>query len=71
MLNVDELSPPVPQVSTTIPSACTGMALALITLAMPAISSLVSPLIRSAVTKAPNCAGVTSPFMISVMADSA
>ncbi len=71
MLKVEALSPPVPQVSTTMPSAWTGMALSRITRAMPAISSLVSPFIRSAVTKAPNCAGVTWPSMISVMADAA
>ena len=52
MLKVEELSPPVPQVSTTGVVTFTGIALARITLASPAISSTVSPLILSAVTKA-------------------
>ena len=58
-------SPPVPQVSTRSPSDCTRNAFSRITLAMPAISSGVSPLRRMAVTKAPNWAGVASPVIIS------
>ena len=60
-------SPPVPQVSTRSPSTLTRRALSRMTRAMPAISSAVSPLMRSAVTNAPNWAGVASPVMIDSM----
>ncbi len=49
ILKVEEPSPPVPQVSTTGEVTRTGVALACITLAKPAISSTVSPLMRRAV----------------------
>ena len=60
-------SPPVPQVSTRSPSTLTRRALSRMTRAMPAISSAVSPLMRRAVTNAPNWAGVASPVMIDSM----
>ena len=71
MLKVPERSPPVPQVSTSGPSTSTCRDLSRITLAIPAISAGVSPLRRSAVTNAPNWAGVASPSMISSMAAAA
>ena len=60
-------SPPVPQVSITIPtpSARTPTARSRIAEAKPTTSSTVSPLRRSAVTSAPNWAGVTASSMIS------
>ena len=64
-LKVPDESPPVPQVSTTGPLTSTRRDFSLITRAMPAISSTVSPLTRRAVTNAPNWAGVASPLMIS------
>ena len=67
ILIVLDPSPPVPQVSTAFKSSfnLTCNALLCITRAMPAISSGVSPLILSAVTKAPNCDGNDSPVIIS------
>ena len=67
MLKEWEPSPPVPQVSTTGSETATGIALSRITLAIPAISSTVSPLSLRAVTKAPNWAGVAWPAMISAI----
>jgi hypothetical protein len=64
-------SPPVPQVSTTGWGVETCRARSRMTRAMPAISSTVSPLKRSAVTKAAICAGVASPAMISSIAAAA
>ena len=52
ILVLPDLSPPMPQVSITGGVVLTGMALSRITLASPAISSTVSPLTRSAVTRA-------------------
>ena len=71
MLIVLALSPPVPQVSTRGPATTTGTALALIARASPMISSTVSPLSLSAVTKAPICAGVASPAIISPITEAA
>ena len=71
MLKVWAPSPPVAQVSTTGSLVITGMAFALIVLASPTISSTVSPLRLSAVTKAPNWAGVASPRMISSIIEAA
>ena len=68
MLNVPDESPPVPQVSTSGPSTSTRSDFSRITRAIPTISSSVSTLTRSAVTKAPIWAGVASPSMISLMA---
>src|SRR5215212_3353567 len=71
MLNVPEPSPPVPQVSTTNPSpgpTSTCSAWRRMADANPAISSIVSPRIRSAVRNAPIWAGVTAPVMIWSMA---
>jgi hypothetical protein len=74
MLNVPAASPPVPQVSTKGPapsSTSTARAWARIADAKPAISSTVSPRIRSAVTKAPIWAPVTCPPMIASIAAAA
>ena len=56
-------SPPVPAVSTSVPTTSTFSAFSRITVAMPAISSGVSPLARRAARNAPNWAGVDSPSM--------
>ena len=66
MLNVCRPSPPVPQVSTnTSRSTRMRSTRARITSAAPAISSTVSPFIRSAARNAPTCAGVAPPSAIS------
>ena len=65
ILNVSWPSPPVPTESTSGPVTSTRKAFSRMTVAIPAISSAVSPLIRKAVRKAPNWAGVASPSMIS------
>ena len=60
MLKLPELSPPVPQVSTTLSDTWTRRDFSRMTRAIPAISWTVSPFMRRAVTSAPNCAGVAS-----------
>ena len=70
-LNVPALSPPVPQVSTAcvaiVSFKCTRTAFCLITRARPVISCTVSLSGRrcNAVRKAPICAWVATPVMIS------
>ena len=61
MLTVLARSPPVPTMSTASRSNSTGMAWEIIPSAMPAISSAVSPLARSATAKPATCTGVSSP----------
>jgi hypothetical protein len=65
MLIVFAPSPPVPAVSTRS-ARCgrTGKACSRIASAQPAISSAVSPFVRSAIRKPAICAGVASPLMI-------
>ena len=60
-------SPPVPHVSTTGKSVGTLRTFSRIVRAMPATSSAVSPFMRSAVTKAPNCAAVARSSMMSAI----
>ncbi len=82
-LKVLVASPPVPQVSTTVSQSTLissrsrsmrpswiGMRVALlrITRAAAVISATVSPLIRKAVMKAPICASVAAPSMMTSMA---
>src|SRR5438270_4691210 len=69
MLKVPSASPPVPQVSTR-PSASIsiGVAYARAVRTRPVISSVDSPLIRSATTKPAIWEGVASPFMITSIA---
>ena len=67
ILKVFRPSPPVPTMSNNGPDDFTGMALARITEAIPAISSGDSPLMLSAVKKAPICEEVACPFIISSM----
>src|SRR6185503_5809595 len=71
MLMLFERSPPVPTTSMAPSVTATRTACRRITDAKPAISAGVSPRIRSAVTSAASCAGVASPDMIEVIADSA
>ena len=60
--------PPVPAVSSSgRASISTRSDFSRITFAMPVISSTLSPFRRSAVTKAPNCASLASPSMMSRM----
>ena len=67
-LNVPRASPPVPQVSTRcVPSTSTRVARRRITAAAAAISSTVSPFMRSPTRKPPTCAGVHSPVMMACM----
>ena len=66
-LNDPLASPPVPHVSSSGPSTSTRAACSRITAPMPAISSTVSPFIRSAVANAANCAGVAAPDISSCM----
>ena len=70
-LNVPEASPPVPQVSIVPAGASTRTALARMTVAAPVISSTVSPRTRRPIRKAPICAGVASPDIITSKAASA
>jgi hypothetical protein len=72
-LKVPLPSPPVPQVSrsSSFRLGVTGIALALIARAQPAISSAVSPFMRRAVTKALIWLGVASPRIISPITASA
>ena len=66
MLSVRAPSPPVPAVSTrSVRRGRTGTTCSRIASAQPAISSAVSPFARNATRKAPICAGVASPRMIS------
>ena len=65
MLKVPARSPPVPQVSTAGVRSGTGTAWSRIDLTIPVSSSTVSPLIRSAASKAPIWAGVATPSNIS------
>jgi hypothetical protein len=66
MLNVCKPSPPVPQVSTTVPGgASTAVNFSRMARALPAMTSAVSPRMRRAVMKEAICAGVASPAMIS------
>ena len=71
MLKLPDESPPVPQVSTTAPTAETRRDFSRIARAMPAISSTVSPFSRMAAASAPICAGVASPDMIAPIARAA
>ncbi len=71
MLKVEASSPPVPQVSTTVPAASTCTAISRMTRAKPVISSTVSPLILSAMRKPAICAGVASPDMMTRIASAA
>ena len=71
MLNVFSPSPPVPTESTNIPSTLTRRENSRMTVAMPAISSFVSPLRLRAVKNDPNCAGVASPDIICRMTNAA
>ncbi len=73
MLKVCAPSPPVPQVSTSVPATCglTRTACARITRANAAISSGVSPFIRSPARNPPICACVACPVMISSITASA
>ena len=57
-------SPPVPTESTNSPSTRTFSENSRITAAIPAISSVDSPLSRNAVSSAASCAGVVSPNII-------
>ena len=68
MLKVPALSPPVPQVSSTGARLVRmGGTRSRIAAAMPAISSGVSPFMRSATARAPIWAGVASPSRICSM----
>lgn len=72
MLNVLAPSPPVPHVSTSgVRRGVILAAFSRITRAQPAISSTVSPLIRSAVMNAAIWAGVASPSMMASIAAAA
>ena len=71
MLKVFLPSPPVPTVSTNSPSTSTLKAISRITLAIPAISWVVSPFKARAVRNAPSWAGVASPSMISRITEEA
>ena len=72
MLKVPALSPPVPQVSTSIPRRVRiGATRCRIASAMPAISSGVSPFMRSATASPAICAGVARPARISSIASRA
>ena len=73
MLNVPDLSPPVPQVSSRSPSVRVGTltALARMARALPRISASVSPFMRSPIRYAPICASVASPRIIWFMTASA
>ena len=65
-LNAPSEEPPVPQVSSSgREGTCTFSECSRMTRAIPTTSSTVSPLCRSATTKAPNCAAVASASMIS------
>ena len=64
-------SPPVPTESTNMPSTLTRRENSRMTVAMPAISSFVSPLRLRAVKNDPNCAGVASPDIICRMTNAA
>ena len=64
MLNVSCPSPPVPTESTRSPSTLTFSENSRMTVAMPAISGVVSPFSRRAVRNAANCAAVASPRII-------
>lgn len=62
MLNVPALSPPVPQVSSSgLRLVCIGGTRPRIASAKPAISSVVSPFMRSAIARPAICDGVASP----------
>ena len=61
MLNVLLPSPPVPQVSTAPGDSSTWVAWSRIDITMPASSSTVSPLVRSAASRPPIWAGVALP----------
>src|SRR5437868_5365969 len=71
MLNVPELSPPVPTVSIVPGGASIASALARMMRAAPVISSTLSPRTRSAIKKAPICDGVALPLMMISKAASA
>ena len=61
-------SPPVPTRSMRwVSSTCTGIIKSRITSAAPAISSMVSPLMRNATNQAPIWAGVASPVITCIM----
>jgi hypothetical protein len=65
MFTGSKLPPPVPTTSSTSPSSARGTALARMTRTMPAISSTVSPFMRSAVNSAAIWEGVAASVMIS------
>ena len=67
ILNVPELSPPVPTISRTSKGAFIFAALFRITSAQAVISSMFSPFILSEVRKAEIWEGVALPFIISVI----
>ena len=72
MLSVCAPSPPVPAVSTrSRREGSTGRTCSRMASAQPAISSMVSPLSRSATRNPPICADVASPRMISPIASRA
>ena len=71
ILNVPELSPPVPTMSSTSNGVSILEALFLITFAQAVISSMVSPFILRAVRKEEICAGVALPLIISSITSSA
>ena len=71
MLNHSLPLPPVPHVSTVSTPGLTCRETSRITDAMPAISSGVSPFMRSAVTNEPNWASVASPPMICAITSAA
>jgi hypothetical protein len=68
MLNVSAPSPPVPQVSTRSGWAAPASRGPRIARAQPAISSGVSPFIRSATRKPEIWAGVASPLITCIIA---
>ena len=63
------LSPPVPTMSTAPARHLDAVHAARIICAAPVISSTVSPRTRSAIRKAPICAGVASPAVIMLEGD--
>ena len=64
ILKVLRPSPPVPTESTSMPSTFTRSENSRMTVAIPAISSVLSPFSRRAVRNEPNWAWVASPDMI-------
>ena len=70
-LNVCSPSPPVPTTSTSWPSVGTRIAFSRIARAIPATTSGVSPVRRSATRNPPICAGVASPVIMSPAAAAA